>query len=671
MRNILGLSIYLSSLIMLNSCVTNPTTPETTNDEVHPYLYTNSASWYSNVESVKLVILYGDNSLVENAYSDYEELMCAGALVTDELTNKVLNNMVVLFYLDISSTYGSFPAWMAPGGLFQLYYTNGYTEYPFFRSGIQRVYMPTGAYANNSGSAENLEDVLAWVVSNYGLAVSNTSDVSKARSLDLILWDHGNGWQPMGNMTVSNDVLPYASRLTTESLGIDEGTRDALSENEMIWAISNAGIYQAGSVSGNETNWSHYVNLRLGIDACYMGNIETVYRYLVQNNEGTLSGISSLVYASSRAVPETGLAYGGMACDMTFSSLPDYVFEFRSSEFSNLIMAPLNRLYELLIGDDDLLRHWITNLSMNYMVASSDSDGEFGSGSEYFTTGWHYVRIADVFRDMSVQFGGELTTLYNKVFSSGSMTNTGMWVPCFQQYYDGVWFKTWHSSDNIRLFQDDPAIAEILTNALFGQTSKSEYLFAPTYYSWKVCGTTVQSGMVNVLSNYKAYPLLNSVNDGTAENALELTSVDFLRKSVVNVGFNTGAGETDVYKFSVTTPGYVRFRVSSYIPKKYGVNAVTLSNAATGEIIVKDQLQSLTSGPCFAVANTYDTSISTNMTELGLVRCAEIYTNLTTGTWYLYIASPATNDERFLPTERPYLMYSLSLTNGETAATVD
>ncbi len=250
------------------------------------------------------------------------------------------------------------------------------------------------------------------------------------------------------------------------------------------------------------------------------------------------------------------------------------------------------------------------------------------------------------------------------------------WIPVFPKQYYSSFVKKYHSAQYIRLFRDDPYIADWLTNAAWGQTENSVAQFIPNfligYNNWNTLGTTILGGSVNVTGTYHAYILDQRNENQTVSTAIPLSSTIIKR---TNVAYVAGEGQVDYYSITITSGGNIRLRVSGCAVS----NETTVSNIQlldSSQTVLQDLTASMrnatpSDGGALAASYTGGGTIPISQnTEYGNMSFVEIRTNLSAGTYYIKVSAQDLMTEYYNPTDAPYLVYPLPLTNGEAAAGV-
>lgn len=553
------------------------------------------------------------------------------------------SNAVFLFYLDVKGYDTAYtPDWMKQfgGGLFMRNFQRDYIGIPELDY-YDRIYTPADV---DSCNPQTLRDVLHYIKTNI---------VCEPRGLSLIIWSHGNGMFPMGtNFTLTDSVLPYQgvmrTRISQQSVGLNEGSGKSLSDSAICWAISNTfGTVASGGGLAN-----------IGFDTCWMGNIENAYEYV--------GYVHDYIIGSPTVEPSTGWNYTimylltnnvGTFIDLNKNSGVNLVGYIPATLTNSLNI--MENFYQYVSFNNTFIKYYIERTKI---LVTSSVDPNL-----------HYLKIYNLMYDFSTNFGGNFTTLFNQYEMSlynpsysFYTKNAFLWVPVYPKQYYSEYYKIWHSAAALKLFRDHPILADCLTNGIFGQTQNSTHLYVNISNLWSKVGNLIATNAVNVTGSYVAYYLDMQGTDQTINTAYPLTPAVMGR---TNVAYIAGEGQVDIYKINVQTAGYIRVRISVKGASTCISNAqlVDASGVAIQTYNVSDF--NTNTGPTgLALDYSAGGSIDINSTEWSGLSFVEFYQNLSAGVYYLKVAAPEFVANPWGPTDRPYLLYPLALTNGETKA---
>ncbi len=621
-----------NSMSSSSSASSSPNSSSSSSASQHPYIYNDTAR--GTYVNTTLIYMASACSLQIYALSNIN-------LMPTPYYNPGMGtvNNKLFIYIDATVDYNVFPAWVKPGGLFVINY-NSYNKQIYGIESFDRVFMPSNPDACNSNT---LYQVLEFIKTNYGITGLTA----------MVVWGHGDGWIPLnggqtGPINLSTGHISGSGKIYP-SVGINNNSGNTLYDDSIAWAISNT----VGSVT------------YLGFDACSMGNLEDVYTYMITN-----IGVAWNVIASPGIEASIGWSYDWVSDPATYfsSQLPQQPGVSLSYFYSDCLynLYSLDSMYQGLTGNNLDITFWITN-SRKYILPSKDPAA-------------HYVKLTNLIYDIQ-NYDGSLSSPYNDFMNrisaaNKNVANMNIWLPVFPKQYYNAFVKKYHSAQYIKLFRDDPNLADWFTNAAWGQTENSVaqfigfQFFSPGYCTWNTLGTTLNGGSVNVTGTYHAYFLDQRNENQTAATAIPLTSAIIKH---TNVAYVAGEGQVDYYSITITSGGNIRLRVSGCTVS----NVTTISNVQfldSSQNVLQDLTASFrnanpSDGGALAASYTSGGTIPiTQNTEYGNLSFVEIHTNLSAGTYYIKVSAQDLMTEYYNPTDAPYLIYPLSLTNGETAA---
>ncbi len=607
-------------------------------------------------------------------------------------------NTKIFIYIDASVDYNVFPAWVKPGGLFTINYNNSNNNNTASAAGIERfdrVYMPPDPDACNPVTLSN---VLNYLKTNYNYPGS---------SITLIMWGHGDGiWPLNGGISfkkkskIDIDYEEIALGILSIPLGGMFTSCSIQPGQESAYYTGNIGkprnfnpyssLKKFGSVLFNDntgmTLFDSQINKaistifgqvgKLGFDTCYSGNLEDIYAYYnvtpfligspgPEANQGW--NYSNYLNGAQDAASATQVNVNLIQCDMG-----NYQQNIPSS-MPNTIKG----FYNTFTSIPSDIAFYITNMR-KYIQPSNDPAA-------------HYVRLYDILNDLQ-KFDPTLAGLFSQYLSDAkttiwqeTATNMGVWVPLFPKQYYNSFVKTWHNASNIQLFKDYPQVADMFTNAAWGQTQNSVYHFTPqlvqgnfsAYYLWSAL--SIESGDTAIVTGgYKACIIDQSSEDQTPATSISLSSSIIVR---TNVAFIAGEGQADYYKITVTSSGYIRLRLTFCTPVAGNppVSNVQLLDGSQNVLQNFDQaggaFRSASSGDSSALSTVQysgegSISVSSTTNEYNNMAFIEINTNLAAGTYYIKVSAQDLMNSYYGPADAPYLIYPLPLGNGENAAAV-
>ncbi len=599
----------------------------------------------------------------------------------------------IFIYIDASADENVFPAWVKPGGLFTINLTRAKTV-----SGIEmfdRIYAPGDYDACNPAT---LSGILSNIKNNY----SNNGGTLSGNNVRLIMWGHGDGIIPLSGLSLNKtkninyedialDIMLLPLGLF-ESCSMHPGGETAVSVSKP----SNYGRHSYNSFLYNNStqltlsdsaivtaiqNSFGYVGT-LGFDTCYSGNLEDMYAFargmgyngiiigspgteanLGWNYSGYLSG--TWIYGVEHSGDAISAANNGVNLIQTFANW------FNVYTGNELIPDIISSYYTSLIPNAADMAFYITN-SRKYINPANGSDPAD-----------HYVRLYDLLNDLQnfdVNFSSLFSGYLSKAVNQQEFaTNMGVWLPVFPKQYYNPNVTAWHSSTAIQLFQDYPKIADLFTNAKWGQTQNSVFMFTPQlypgYYYW--CTLSGESGgSATVSGGYYAYIVDQRNENQTPASAIGISPAIYTR---TNVAFIAGEGQVDYYALNVLTAGYVHLRLSFTAPSA-GNPAVSNVQLLDGSQNVLQSYSECLAGfrnvsPPAAALSTIayggqsSIGVSSTTNEYNNMYYIEIDTNLSAGTYYIRVSAQDLMTSYYGPADAPYLIYALPL-GGESPAAV-